>query len=81
LVNPSDTPTKVALKFGSQVIKRNVAAGAEIVLRAPAGQSVVITPSDNPIYANLVVDVAGRIAVLPVLDEKNIGGKVQVSVY
>jgi len=81
LVNTSDTPTKVALKFGSQVIKRNVAAGAEIVLRAPAGQSVVITPSDKPIYANLVVDVAGRIAVLPVLDEKNIGGKVQVSVY
>ncbi len=81
LVNPSDASTKVSIKFGSQIIKRNVAAGAEIVLRAPAGQSVTITPSDKPIYANLVVDVTGRVAVLPVLDEKNIGGTVQVSVY
>lgn len=81
IVNPSDASTKVSVMFGSQIIKRNVAAGSEIVLRAPAGQSVIVTPSDAPIYANLVVDVSGRVAVLPVLDEKNIGGKVQVSVY
>lgn len=81
IVNSSDVSTKVSVQFGSQIIKRNIAAGAEIVILSPAGQSVVITPSDKPIYANLLVDVTGRIAVLPVLDEKNIGGKVQVSVY
>lgn len=81
LVNPGNVPTQVSVQFGSQIIKRSVAAGAEIVIRVPAGQSVIITPSDKPIYANLLVDVAGRITVISVLDEKNIGGKVQVSVY
>jgi hypothetical protein len=29
----------------------------------------------------LIVDIDGRIAAIPVLDEKNIGGKVEVSVF
>lgn len=81
LVNPYAVSTKVSVQFGSQIINRNVAAGAEIVILVPAGQSVIVTPSGQPIYSNLVLDVSGRIAVIPVLDEKNIGGKVQVSVH
>jgi hypothetical protein len=81
IVNPSSEPTTVSIQFGSQTIKRNVAAGSEIVLTAPAAQSVGIFPTNKAVYANLVVDVTGRIAVLPVLDEKNIGGQVLVSVH
>jgi hypothetical protein len=81
IVNPSSEPTTVSIQFGSQTIKRNVAAGSEIVLKAPTAQSVGIFPTNKAVYANLVVDVTGRIAVLPVLDEKNIGGQVLVSVH
>jgi hypothetical protein len=81
LVNPGSTPTRVSLQIGSMTIKHLIAGGAELVVQAPAGQSVGIYPSDQPIQANLTVDIAGRITTLPVLDEKNIGGKVQVSVF
>jgi hypothetical protein len=81
IVNSGSKPTRISLQIGSMTIKHLIAAGAELVLQAPAGQSVGIYPSDQAIQANLTVDVAGRIASIPVLDEKNIGGKVQVSVF
>jgi len=81
IVNPGSKPTRISLQIGSMTIKHLIAAGAELVVQAPAGQSVGIYPSDQAIQGNLTVDVAGRIASIPVLDEKNIGGKVQVSVF
>lgn len=81
IANPSAEGTKVSIKFGDLTIERNIAAGAEIVLLAPNGQSIGIHPSTQPVYANLVVDVDGRIATLPVLDEKNLGGQVWISVH
>jgi hypothetical protein len=43
--------------------------------------SIGIYPSDAVVYANLIIDVSGRVAVLPVADDKNISGEVRVSVH
>ena len=40
-----------------------------------------IIPSDQEVFANLVIDIDGRIGVIPVLDDKNISGQVEVSVH
>jgi len=80
IVNPGSQPATVELKIGSALVKRSIsAAGAEVIRVAP-GLSVGIY-SDKPIQANLIVDVDGRIAQLPVLDEKNISGEVSISIH
>jgi hypothetical protein len=81
IVNPSNKATTVAIKIGSATVKRTIAAGSDAVIRATAGMSIGIYPSDQMVYANLVIDVDGRLAVLPVLDEKNISGEVKVNVH
>lgn len=81
IANPSSEATKVSLKFGELTVERNIAAGSEIVLLAPSGQAIGIFPTTQPVYSNLVVDVDGRIAILPVLDEKNLGGQVWINVH
>jgi Family of unknown function (DUF5719) len=81
LVNPSNKQTKVTLKFGSETLNVNIPALSEKVIATRAGLAVGIFPSDAAIHANLLVDVKGRIAVIPVLDQKNISGEVKVSVH
>lgn len=80
LVNPSAQPTKVVLKLGSATVTRRIAGTSAIFIRATPGISIGIDPT-SPITANLIVDVKGRIATLPVTDDKNISGSVQVSVH
>jgi len=81
IINPSSKSTTVSIKIGSVTVKRTIAGGSDAVIRASAGMSIGIYPSDKKVYANLIVDVSGRIGVLPVLDDKNISGKVSVSVH
>jgi len=81
LVNISSKATTVTLKLGAATIKRSVqAASAEVVL-VGAGLGVGIIPSSANIYANLIIDSDGRVAALPVLDEKNISGQVEVNIH
>jgi hypothetical protein len=40
-----------------------------------------IIPSDQEVFANLVIDIDGRIGVIPVLDDKNMSGQVEVIVH
>lgn len=80
LVNPSSQPTKVSLKIGSATVDRRIAGTSSIVVRATPGMSIGIVPTSK-IAANIVVDVNGRLAVIPVLDDKNISGEVKVSVH
>jgi hypothetical protein len=81
IVNSSNKATTVSIKIGSATVKRTIGAGSAAVIRATPGMSIGIYPSDKAIYANLVIDVSGRVAVLPVLDDKNISGEVRVSVH
>lgn len=81
ITNPSARPTTVTLKIGSVKVSRTIASGSTEVVRASAGLSIGILPTDQPVYANLVIDVSGRIGVVPVLDDKNISGAVEVSVH
>lgn len=81
ITNPSSKPTVVTLKIGSAKVSRTITSGSTEVVRATAGLSIGIVPSTQPVYANLVIDVSGRISVLPVLDDKNISGEVAVSVH
>ena len=81
IVNPSNKATTVSIKIGAATVKRTIAAGSDAVIRATPGMSIGIYPSDKAVYANLVIDVDGRLAVLPVLDDKNISGQVKVSIH
>lgn len=47
---------------------------------AGAGSTVSVGNGSDQIYATLIVDVDGSVANIPVLDQKNSGGKVAVSV-
>lgn len=81
IVNPSNKTTVISIKIGAATVKRTIAAGSDAVIRATPGMSIGIYPSDSPVYANLVIDVDGRVAVLPVLDDKNISGQVSVNIH
>jgi hypothetical protein len=81
IVNPSNKATVVSIKIGAATVKRTIAAGSDAVIRATPGMSIGIYPSDKAVYANLVIDVAGRVAALPVLDDKNISGQVSVNIH
>lgn len=81
IVNPANTATVVSLKIGSATVNRTVAANSTEVVMATPGISIGIIPNGTKVYANLVIDVDGRITNLPVLDEKNISGTVKVTVH
>jgi hypothetical protein len=71
----------VTLLVGSVKVSRTISSGSTEVIRASSGLSIGIIPSAETVYANLVIDVDGRVSVLPVLDDKNISGHVEVSVH
>jgi hypothetical protein len=81
VTNPADKPTTISIKIGGETIKRTIGASSTEVIRATPGLSMGIIPSDSAVFANLVIDIDGRIGVLPVLDDKNISGQVKVSVH
>lgn len=80
VTNPGDKPTTVSIRIGGTTVKRTIGAGATEVVRATPGLSMGVIP-ESDVYANLVIDVDGRISVLPLLDDKNISGRVEVSVH
>ncbi len=81
VTNPGDKPTTVSIRIGGTTVKRTIGSGATEVIRATPGLSMGVIPEKIAVYANLVIDVNGRIGVLPLLDDKNISGKVEVSVH
>jgi hypothetical protein len=81
VTNSSEKPTNISIRIGGETIKRTIGASSTEVIRATPGLSMGITPSDTEVFANLVIDVDGRIGVLPVIDDKNISGQVKVSVH
>jgi hypothetical protein len=81
VTNPGDEPTTVKIRIGGVTVKRTIAAGATEVILAASGLSMGVIPEGQEVYANLVIDVDGRVAVLPLLDDKNISGLVEVSVH
>jgi hypothetical protein len=81
ITNPGDKQTTVTLKIGGTSVARVISAGGTEVIRATPGMSLGISPSAQKVYANLVIDIDGRIGMLPVLDDKNISGSVKVSVH
>jgi len=81
VTNPSAKPTTVSIRIGGATVKRTIGAGATEVIRATPGLSMGVIPADSEVYANLLIDIDGRIGVLPLLDDKNISGLVKVSVH
>ena len=81
VTHPGDKPTTVSIHIGGTTVKRTIGAGSTEVIRATPGLSIGIIPDSQEVYANLVIDVDGRIGVLPLLDDKNISGRLEVSVH
>ncbi|MFM8926662.1 MAG: DUF5719 family protein [Rhodoluna sp.] len=80
IVNPGTKQITVVLRIGAAKVKRTVAAASAEVIALAKGLGVGISPSAY-VYANLVIDNQGRVATLPVVDEKNISGQVTVSIH
>jgi hypothetical protein len=81
VTNPGDKPTTISIKIGGETVKRTIGASSTEVIRATPGLSMGIIPNGQEVFANLVIDIDGRIGVIPVLDDKNISGQVKVSVH
>ena len=58
----------------------NQKSGEIEVKEVAPGATYSFGGSEQPIYANLIVDIDGAVANLSVLDQKNAGGKVSVNV-
>jgi hypothetical protein len=81
VTNPGDKPTTISIRMGGTTVKQKIGAGSTEVFRASSGMSMGVIPTDSEVYANLIIDIDGRIGVLPFLDDKNISGLVEVSVH
>lgn len=75
IVNPNSTATVVKLN-GSTI---NIAASSTAVLKVENSSKVILS-ADLPIAANLIVDVSGAVANIPVLDYRNAGAKLKIRV-
>ena len=81
LVNATNKMVDVQLTSGASVSVAHIKPLSEAIITASPGLAIGISPSAAGIYGNLVIDVAGRVSVIPALDEKNISGQVVVSVH
>ncbi len=81
LVNPTSKTVSVSVSQGAESKVVRIKGLSEAVVPVNTGLAVGLTPSDAAIHANLVIDVKGRVSIIPVLDEKNISGEVSVSVH
>ncbi len=75
IANPGKVSATVTV--GSQTV--TVPAASSVSVVAPAGRASSIS-STVPISASEVIDVGGLVAVIPVLDYKNLGGQLKVLV-
>jgi hypothetical protein len=48
-------------------------------IELPKGANFALPETDQPMFASLVLDIDGSLAVIPVMDYKNSGGTVAVS--
>ncbi len=75
IANPGKVGATV--RVGSQTV--TVPAASSVSVVAPAGRSATIS-STVPVAATEVIDVGGLVAVIPVLDYKNLGGQLSILV-
>jgi hypothetical protein len=71
--------TAPAVGISKLCIYNEKTGAIEVSVLAP-GATFSFTGSQNPLYANLIVDVDGTVANVSVLDQKNAGGRVAVNV-
>jgi hypothetical protein len=75
IVNPGKSVATVSVG----ATKVSVPANSSVSLTLPAGSSGLLT-SDLPVAASLVIDIDSNIAVLPLLEYRNLGGSLKILV-
>lgn len=79
IVNPSGKVAHVTLRSANGSTTINVGAqGTKSVLVAPG--TVIFISSDSPVAASEVIDVDGSVAVVSVIDYRNLGGQLAIRV-
>jgi hypothetical protein len=76
IANPNQEPVNVTVNGVARVI----AASSMVVIKVDNAKTVTIVAEDEPVAANLVVDVDGMVANLDMVNYKNLGGQVSVRV-
>ena len=78
-MNPSGKVAHVTLRSANGSTTINVGAqGTKSVLVAPG--TVIFISSDSPVAASEVIDVDGSVAVVTVIDYRNLGGQLAIRV-
>jgi hypothetical protein len=81
IVNPSAGEMSLGLVQGGGVAANfKVPAAGQITLKFAPGAKIKVFGNGKPLMANLIVDVGGSIAALPLVDYRNPGGQVSVMV-
>ena len=79
LVNPNKKVAHVTLRSSTGSVTVNVGSQGTKSVVVPAG-SVIYLSADAPISASEVIDVNGSVAVVAVIDYRNLGGKLAIRV-
>lgn len=79
LVNAGDAPAVVSVRSGGSTSSYTIKPKSTASVVVPAKASTFVS-STEPISANVVIDINGYLAVVGVLDYKNLGGTVSITV-
>ncbi len=81
IANPESSPIDLNLvQAGKAPATFKVPADGQLTLTFAPGAKVQISGGAKAIFGNLIVDVSGSIAAIPLVDYKNAGGQVDVMV-
>lgn len=80
IANPSLKPVTATLLLNGKRLQLLVPAVSSVVVRPDAG-SVISLSADSNVYATLICDINFTVASIPMLEYRNVGGQVQVTIH
>jgi hypothetical protein len=81
LANPGNTDVDLQLvQGGTQNSTFKIPASGQLTLKFAPGAKLQLFGNGKPLFGNLVVDVSGSLAAIPLVDYQNSGGQVAVMV-
>lgn len=80
IANPSLKPVTATLLLNGKRRDLVIPAVSSIVVRPDAG-SVIALAAESNVYATLICDIDFTVASIPMLEYRNVGGQVQVTVH
>ena len=80
IANPSRNAVTASVLLNGKRIQLNVPATSSVVVRPDPG-SVVAVSGSSKLFATMICDIDFTIASIPMLEYRNVGGQVKVTVH